>query len=187
MINIAVFASGEGTNAQNIIDYFKESKIGNVTLIVCSNPKANVLERAKNAGIPWLVLDKEVFVETTQLLDDFKKVKVDFIALAGFLWLIPGYLCKAFPNKIVNIHPALLPKYAGKGMYGKNIHKSVIGSKESESGISIHYVNEHYDEGKIILQEKCSVHETDTAETLAAKIHQLEYRYYPKVIESLIS
>jgi len=187
MKNIAVFASGEGTNAQSLIDHFKLSEKGRVVVVVCSNPNANVIKRAKNANIPILLIDKIKFKETTELLEELKKQKVDFIVLAGFLWLIPSYLTKAYPNRIVNIHPALLPKYGGKGMYGSNVHKAVVANKEKESGISIHYVNEHYDEGKLILQAKCDLNENDTAESLAEKIHKLEQEHYARTIDKLLN
>ncbi|MBI2270060.1 MAG: phosphoribosylglycinamide formyltransferase [Bacteroidetes bacterium] len=186
MKNIAVFASGEGTNAQQLINHFRSSDLARVALIVTNNPKAHVIERAKASHIPHLLIDKKTFSETTFLPGELKKYNIDLIALAGFLWLIPAYLNKVFHNKIVNIHPALLPKYGGKGMYGANVHKAVIAGNEKESGITIHYVNENYDEGEIILQVKCDVTQTDTPETLAAKIHKLEHEYYAKTIEKLL-
>ncbi len=186
MKNIAIFASGEGSNAQQLIDYFKKNETGRVVLLVTNNPDAHVIQRANKAAIPQLLLDKKKFIETDHLLEKLKEYNISFIALAGFIWLIPAYLTHAYPDRIINIHPALLPKYGGKGMYGMNIHQAVIHNKEPESGISIHYVNEHYDEGKIILQVKCKVNPSDTPESLAAKIHQLEYAHYPKVVEALI-
>jgi phosphoribosylglycinamide formyltransferase-1 len=184
--NIAIFASGEGTNTQTIIDYFKSSKSIKIALVVSNKSTANVLNRAKNNSIQTLVIDKNSFYETNRVIDQLKAANIDLIVLAGFLWIIPENLVKAFPNKIVNIHPSLLPKFGGKGMYGMNVHKAVVDSKEKESGISIHYVNEHYDEGKIIAQYKCEVGENDTAEDLAKKIHQLEYDNFPKTIEQLL-
>ena len=186
MKNIAVFASGEGTNAQAMMDHFKNNPKARVVLIVCNNPKANVIKRAERADIPCLLIDKKTFTGTEQLLDKLYEYKTDLIVLAGFLWLIPAYLTKTFHNRIVNIHPALLPKYGGKGMYGSNVHKAVIDNKEKESGISIHFVNEHYDEGELIAQFKCSLNANDTAETLAAKIHELEQAHYTKAVEDLI-
>ena len=184
--NIAIFASGEGTNAQTIIDYFKSSKNIKIALIVSNKSNANVLNRAKNNHIATLIIDKHSFCETNEVIDVLKKINIDLIVLAGFLWMIPENLIKAFPNKIVNIHPALLPKFGGKGMYGMNVHKAVIEAKEKESGISIHFVNEKYDEGKIIAQYKCEVSENDTAETLAQKIQQLEHEHFPKVIGNIL-
>jgi phosphoribosylglycinamide formyltransferase-1 len=185
MKNIAIFASGNGTNAQKLIDHFDSGNIARVALIITNNPKAYVIERAKASDVPSLLIEKKSFTETTQLLEELKKYKIDLIVLAGFLWMIPVYLIKAFPNKIVNIHPALLPKYGGKGMYGDRVHEAVIANKEKESGITIHYVNEQYDEGKIILQAKCEVSKTDTPETLANKIHELEHKHYILEVEKL--
>jgi len=184
--NIAIFASGEGTNAQNIFDYFKDKKTIKVALVVSNKSTANVLNRAKTSTIPTLTINKEDFYETNKTIEQLTNYAIDVIILAGFLWIIPESLIKAFPNKIINIHPALLPKFGGKGMYGTNVHKAVIIAKEKESGISIHYVNEKYDEGKIIAQFKCPISENETSETLAKKIHALEHENYPKVIEQLL-
>lgn len=186
MKNIAVFASGSGTNAQKIIDHFKAGTVAHVVLVVTNNPTAFVLERAKKAHIPTLLIDKKTFLQSAHLLDELKKHEIDFIVLAGFLWLIPAYLIKAYPGKIVNIHPALLPKYGGKGMYGDKVHEAVIQNKETESGITIHYVNEYYDEGQVIFQAKCPVYLSDTPQTLAKKIHQLEHTYFPTTIEAVL-
>jgi phosphoribosylglycinamide formyltransferase-1 len=185
--NIAIFASGEGTNAQRIIDHFKNSDKANVALVVSNKASANVLKRAQNEGILTYVLDRVGFYEGSDAIEMLKAAKIDLIVLAGFLWMIPDSLIRAFPKKIINIHPALLPKFGGKGMFGMNVHKSVIESKEEESGISIHYVNEHYDEGEIISQHKCGISESDTPELLAQKIQQLEHKYFPLVIEKLLS
>lgn len=185
--NIAIFASGDGSNAQNIIDYFKSSTNIKVALVVSNKSTANVLNRAKSANIPTLIIDRASFYETEKTIDCLKTAHIDLIVLAGFLWIIPESLVKAFPDKIVNIHPSLLPKFGGKGMYGMNVHKAVVKEKEKESGITIHFVNEEYDKGKIISQHKCSVSENDTADTLANKIHQLEYENFPKAIEKLLS
>ena len=182
---IAIFASGEGTNAQCIMDHFRNSAVGEVAWVVSSKSSAPVLERAKKAGIESRVLDRVHFYETDTIIKELKERKIDLIVLAGFLWMVPEYLIKAFPNAIINIHPALLPKFGGKGMYGMKVHEAVIASKEKESGISIHYVNEHYDEGKIISQFKCSVAENDTPELLAKKIHQLEHMHFANVIETI--
>ncbi len=186
MKNIAIFASGEGTNAQNIIDYFKTSDTIKIALIVSNKVNANVLNRAKQANIPSLVINRVDFYDNNITIEHLKSFNIDFIILAGFLWMIPEDLIKTYPNKIINIHPALLPNYGGKGMYGMKVHQAVIEAKEKESGISIHYVNEHYDEGKIISQHRCYVSENDTAETLAAKIHHLEYKFFPRVIEKVL-
>jgi phosphoribosylglycinamide formyltransferase-1 len=184
--NIAIFASGEGTNAQNIINYFKDSAIAQIALVVSNKPGANVLNRAQMAGIPSLIIQRESFYHSSQVIDFLKSNHIDLIVLAGFLWMVPENLVKAFPNQIINIHPALLPKFGGKGMYGMNVHRAVIEAREKESGISIHFVNEHYDEGKIISQHSCPVTDSDTPQSLAHKIHELEYEFFPKAIENLI-
>ncbi|HEY4798950.1 MAG TPA: phosphoribosylglycinamide formyltransferase [Bacteroidia bacterium] len=185
MKRLAIFASGEGTNAQQIIDHFRESDI-KIALIVCNKPLANVLNRAKNHNIPSLLVNKELFYNSEAVLKKLQEEKIDLIICAGFLWKVPDNIIRAFPNRIINIHPALLPKFGGKGMYGMNVHKAVIGSGTKESGITIHYVNEHYDEGKIILQASCEVTSNDTPETLAQKVHRLEHRYFPETIEKIL-
>lgn len=184
---IAIFASGEGTNAQRIIDYFKSSHKIKIALVVSNNANANVLNRAKNNSIETFTIDKKIFYETQQIIEKLKSKNIDLIVLAGFLWMIPENLIQSFSNKIINIHPALLPKFGGKGMYGKHVHKAVIDGNEKESGISIHYVNEKYDEGKIISQHKCEITQAETVESLAKKIHQLEYEFFPKVIEQILT
>jgi formyltetrahydrofolate-dependent phosphoribosylglycinamide formyltransferase len=183
---IAIFASGAGSNARAIINHFRNSSRVKIALIVSNKPDAGVLSIAQNENIPVLVIEKEPFFRGDAYVEELKKNKIDFIVLAGFLWKVPSSLILAYPNKIVNIHPALLPQYGGKGMYGHHVHEAVIANKEKESGISIHYVDEQYDHGSIILQAKCKVEETDTPSSLAAKIHQLEHQYYPKVIEELV-
>jgi phosphoribosylglycinamide formyltransferase 1 len=185
--NIAIFASGEGTNAQRIIDYFRLSGQIRVSIIVSNKPTANVLKRAEKENIAVLIINKADFYESNTVINKLKDVKIDLIVLAGFLLMIPDSLVKAFPHKIINIHPALLPKFGGKGMYGMNVHKSVIESGEKQSGISIHYVNEHYDEGEIISQHNCEISENDTPETLALKIQKLEHEFFPKIIEKMLS
>lgn len=185
MKQLAIFASGEGTNAQHIINHFQKSNI-KVALIVCNNPKANVIKRAEKHNIPTLLLDKALFYKGDALLRELLNKKIDFIVCAGFLWKIPHNIIHAFPNKIINVHPALLPKFGGKGMYGMNVHKAVINSGEKESGITIHYINEQYDEGEIILQKKCEVTNNDTPETLAHKVHELEHAYFPKAVEEVL-
>lgn len=186
MKNIAIFASGEGTNAQNIINYFKNDAEIKVALVVCNKPKANALKRAKESAIPTLLINRNNFIESDEAVDVLKNAKIDLIVLAGFLWLVPSNLIKAFPNKIINIHPALLPKFGGKGMYGMKVHEAVIASQEKESGISIHYVNENYDEGELIAQYKCKLTNTDSADTLALKIHELEQQFFPVIIKQLL-
>jgi phosphoribosylglycinamide formyltransferase-1 len=187
MKNVAIFASGEGTNAQNIIDYFHTSAKIKIALVVSNKPTANVLNRAKKANIPTLVISRTDFYESDTTIKALQAAHIDFIVLAGFLWMIPENLIRAFPKKIINIHPALLPKFGGKGMYGMNVHKAVVDQKEKESGISIHFVNEHYDEGEVISQHRCILSAADTAETVAEKIHKLEQEFFPKAIENVIS
>ena len=186
MKNIAIFASGNGTNVQNIADYFANSKEIAIKLIVCNKATAYVLERAKKLHIETLLVDKNIFYESNIVVEKLQKLGIDLIVLAGFLWLIPENLIKTFPKKIINIHPALLPKYGGKGMYGMHVHKAVVSNNEQYSGISIHYVNQNYDEGDIIFQKKCSLTSEDTAETIAEKVHLLEYAHYPEVIEQVV-
>jgi phosphoribosylglycinamide formyltransferase 1 len=183
-IRIAVLASGSGSNAQNIADYFKEKQI-EVTCILSNNPEAYVLQRAKKLGIESVVFTKEQFKETDFVVDYLTQKNIDLVVLAGFLWLVPTNLIEAFPNKIVNIHPALLPKFGGKGMYGDKVHKAVVAAKERESGITIHFVNQHYDQGAIIAQYKTQISEKDDYLAVAQKIHELEYEFFPKEIENI--
>ncbi len=188
MKNIAIFASGDGSNAQNIIDFFKSSYSGvEVRLIISNNPMANVLNRAKKAGIPSLIVDRNTFYNSSQTAERLMAENIDLIVLAGFLWKVPENLIKSFPDKIINIHPALLPKFGGKGMFGMNVHKAVVEAKEKQSGISIHFVNEDYDEGRLISQHTCEIAESDTPEIVAGKIHQLEMDYFPKAIFDLLN
>ncbi|MDO4783129.1 MAG: phosphoribosylglycinamide formyltransferase [Capnocytophaga felis] len=186
MKKIIIFASGSGSNAERIATYFRENEGIEVSLILSNNPKAGVLERAKRLQIPSIVFDRQAFYHSEIVLDIINNQKPDLIVLAGFLWKFPENIIEKFPNKIVNIHPSLLPKYGGKGMYGSFVHQAVIENKESESGITIHYVNENYDEGAIIFQAKTTVLKNDTADSLAEKIHQLEYKHFPEVIASLL-
>ncbi|MFK8265154.1 phosphoribosylglycinamide formyltransferase [Capnocytophaga cynodegmi] len=186
MKKIIIFASGSGSNAERIATFFKDDKNIQVSLILSNNPKAGVLERAKRLQIPSIVFDRQAFYNSEIVLDIIQSQNPDLIVLAGFLWKFPENIIKNFPNKIINIHPSLLPKYGGKGMYGGFVHQSVIENKEPESGITIHYVNENYDEGTIIFQTKTEVSANDTPETLAEKIHQLEYEHFPKIIASLL-
>lgn len=186
MTRIAIFASGSGSNAENIANYFSANSSVEVSLILTNNSNAFVIDRAKKIGIKTIVFSKREFLNTDNILHFLDENNINLIVLAGFLLKIPENLIKSYPNKIINIHPALLPKYGGKGMYGDKVHQSVIEAKETESGITIHYVNEHYDEGKIIFQAKCKIETTDTPNDLATKIHLLEYEHFPKVIENLI-
>ena len=186
MKKIAVFASGSGTNAQKIFEKFKDHPSAEVVALYSNKSNAYALERARDFGIDTKTFDREEFYNTEKVLQDLQRKEVDFIVLAGFLWLIPNYLVKAFDRKMVNIHPALLPKFGGKGMYGMKVHEAVINKKEKETGITIHYVNAAYDEGDIILQATCAVLEHDTPESVAKKIHELEYEHLPKVVEKLV-
>ena len=185
MNRIAIFASGEGTNARNFVEYFKHSKDICISLIVSNKKEAGVAQMAQETGIETLIVDKESFYTGTSVVDELQQ-NADFIVLAGFLWMIPDNICKAFAGKMVNIHPALLPNYGGKGMFGARVHEAVIANKEKESGITIHYVNDKYDEGKIIFQAKCTIEVEDTPETLAKKVHELEYKFYPEIVEKLL-
>ena len=186
MQKIVVFASGAGSNAKKIIDYFQGHKLITVSLIVCNKPRAGVLSIAEQAGIPTLLIEKEKFFRGDAYINELKERGIGFIVLAGFLWKIPDALIKAYPGKIINIHPALLPNYGGKGMYGGFVHEAVITNKDKESGITIHYVDEHYDHGDIIFQARCAIEEGDTPEILANKIHLLEHKYYPETIEKTV-
>ena len=185
-VRIAIFASGAGTNAKNIIEYFRNSLLAQIALIVSNKRDAGVLTIAEQENIPSLVIDRERFFRGDAYIEELHKVGIDFIVLAGFLWRIPQGLLDGYRGRIVNIHPALLPKFGGKGMYGKYVHEAVLHGKEQESGITIHFVDEHYDNGDIILQVKCPVFENDTPESLANRIHALEYSNYPPVIEELV-
>jgi len=184
--NLAIFASGRGTNTKNIIEYFKNTPI-KVKLIVTDNPDAGVLEYAKEYDIKAVILKKNDLNNPSFLLAGLRDNDIDLIVLAGFLKLIPPEIIKAFKNKIINIHPALLPKYGGKGMYGMHVHRAVKKAGEQYSGITIHFVNENYDEGEIIFQKKIKIDPSDTPERIAEKIHSLEYKYYPEIIKSLLS
>lgn len=185
--NIAIYASGAGSNAQRIIEHFNNSRQAKIALIVCNKPGAGVLSVAARAGIPTLLIEKDRFYNADAYVQILKDHHINFIVLAGFLLKVPVTLLQHFPGAVVNIHPALLPKYGGKGMYGARVHEAVIANKETESGISIHFVDEIYDHGASIFQAFCKVEEGDTADTLAAKIHALEHEHYPRVIEELIN
>ena len=183
---IALFASGNGSNVQRIAECYAGEGSPVISAIYCNNPGAFVLERAKTLGIPSVLFNKEFFYNSSEVVNDLKRRGTEWIILAGFLWLIPDHILKAFPQKIINIHPALLPAFGGKGMYGMKVHQAVIAAGEKQSGITIHFVNDKYDEGDIIFQATCQVHPGDTAEMLAAKIHELEYEHFPRVIEKLV-
>lgn len=186
MHSLIIFASGAGSNAKAIIDYFKKTETAKVSLIVCNKVGAGVLDIAEQENIPVLLIDKEK-IKAQGFVDQLLAEKPSLIVLAGFLWKIPEAIVQHFDNKIINIHPALLPKYGGKNMYGSNVHKAVIAAKEKESGITIHYVNEVYDEGKVIVQAHCNISTDDDDVTLAKKIHDLEHFYFPRTIEFLLS
>jgi phosphoribosylglycinamide formyltransferase 1 len=186
MIKIAIFASGSGSNAQRIVEYFKGHKQIQIELILTNKKDAYVIERAKLLNLPCLIFNRHDFYESDYIFHELESRKIDFIVLAGFLWLVPSSIIHQYHKRIVNIHPALLPAYGGKGMYGDRVHKSVIANKEKISGITIHYVNEQYDEGDVIFQASCNVLDTDTSDSLAEKIHALEYAHFPEVIENLL-
>jgi len=186
-MNVAIFASGNGSNAQHIIEYFSGDPNIKISLVLSNKKDAYVLERAKKLNMPFFTFTSSELNNTVIVHEKLKEFEIGFIVLAGFMVKVPDSLIKLFPCRIINIHPALLPKYGGKGMYGEHVHRAVLNAKEKESGITIHYVNERYDEGKIIFQVRCTVEKGDTPETLAAKVHELEYRYYPEIIEKVIS
>ena len=185
MKKIVVFASGSGTNAENIIQYFTQKESGTVLAVFTNNKNAGVIEKAKKYDVPTQIFSKEDLNEG-KVLQNINSIGADWIILAGFLLKFPENIIKAFPDKIINIHPALLPKYGGKGMYGMNIHRAIVQNKEKETGITIHFVNENYDEGAIIFQKAVALNPDETAENVAVKIHELEQEYFPQVIESLL-
>jgi len=187
MRNIAIFASGSGTNAENIIKYFSTGNSAKVTLVLSNRREAFVLKRAAALNVNTLFFDRADLYTKDTVAGYLLESKIDFIVLAGFLWLIPGKILNIFNRRIINIHPALLPSYGGKGMYGEKVHEAVIAAGDRESGITIHYVNSFYDEGDIIFQARCKIEPGDTPETLASKIHALEYKYFPEVIEKLVT
>jgi phosphoribosylglycinamide formyltransferase 1 len=186
MKHIVIFASGSGTNAENLITFFQKRNNATVILVLTNNPHAKVLERCKKLTVSALSFNKIAFTKTDDILNILKASQPDLIVLAGFLWKFPKAILNEFPNKVINIHPALLPKYGGKGMYGKYVHEAVVENNEKESGITIHYVNENYDEGAIIFQAKCVVNKTDTADDVAEKINKLEMEYFPRVVDELL-
>ena len=185
MKRIAIFASGSGTNTENIIKYFQNSDSISVSKVYCNKKNAGVFERCSKLNVPCIWFSREAFYDSSRVLHDVQ-LHADFVVLAGFLWRIPQDFIHAFPNKMLNIHPALLPKYGGKGMYGMHVHKAVKENNEIETGITIHFVNEQYDEGAIVFQAKTTLDSKDSAEDIAEKIHVLEYAHFPKVIEEVI-
>ena len=185
--NIAVLASGNGTNAENIIRYFQDSESVHIGLVLTNRETAFVMERARCLNVPSVYIPKEEWKEGMSVLALLRDRKIDFIVLAGFLARVPDCILHAYPNQIINLHPSLLPKFGGKGMYGDRVHEAVVAAGETETGITIHYLNEHFDEGEVIVQYRCPVLPQDTAEDVAKKVHALEYEYYPQVIERLLS
>lgn len=186
MKRVIIFASGSGSNAENLIKFFQNRDNVSVIQVLSNNPRAKVLDRCKRLNISALCFNRTAFYETPDVLNILKISNPDLIILAGFLWKIPQNIISEFPNKIINIHPALLPKYGGKGMYGMNVHQAVVNNEEPETGITIHYVNENYDDGAIIFQTTCPVESYDTAEEVAMKIHELEMKHFPKVVDSIL-
>lgn len=186
MKRVVIFASGSGSNAENLIKFFHNSDNASVVQVLTNNPHAKILDRCKRLKVSALSFNRIAFTQTEDVLNILKSNQPDLIILAGFLWKFPENILKNFPNKVINIHPALLPKFGGKGMYGMNVHKAVVENKETETGITIHYVNENYDEGAIIFQAKCKVEASDSAEDVATKIHKLEMEHFPKVVDDLL-
>lgn len=186
MKRIVIFASGSGTNAENLIKFFHNRENASVIQVLTNNPHAKVIDRCNKLQISCLSFNRIAFYKNTHVLNILKNTNPDLIVLAGFLWKFPENILNAFPNKVINVHPALLPKYGGKGMYGSHVHEAVVANNEKETGITIHYVNEHYDEGAIIFQAKCEVLPTDTAKDVATKIHLLEMEHFPKIVNSLL-
>lgn len=186
MKKIAIFASGNGTNVQRIAEYFSDKKNINISIILSNKKDAYVLQRAENLDIPSYIFNRYELYKTDNVLEKLHEHKIDLIVLAGFLWLVPDNILKEYNRRIINIHPALLPKYGGKGMYGAKVHEAIIEANDPETGISIHYVNEKYDEGEIIFQEKIPVEKNDTPDSIAQKVHQLEYEHFPRVIEEIL-
>ena len=186
MKNIAIFASGSGTNAENLIRFFRTSQLGRVKIVLSNRREAGVIERAQSLDVETLAFTREQFYHSREIVDLLFERDINFIVLAGFLWLVPKSLLQEFENKIVNIHPALLPLYGGRGMYGNRVHQAVIDAGDTESGISIHYVNQNYDEGDVVFQARCKLEPGDSAETLAGKIHELEYEHFPRIVEKML-
>lgn len=184
-VNLALFASGSGTNVENIIQYFNDYPTINVSCILCNNRNAGVIERANRLGVDILVFNRENFYDSDMVIDYLRHKNIDLIVLAGFLWLIPEKIVESYNNRIVNIHPALLPKYGGKGMYGDAVHKAVYENNEERTGITIHFVNQEYDKGDIIFQESIEIDANDCPDSIADKVHKLEYTYYPTIIKKI--
>ena len=187
MKRVVIFASGSGSNAENLIRFFQNRDNASVIQVLTNNPHAKVLDRCKKLKVSGLSFNKTAFTTTDDVLNLLKINQPDLIVLAGFLWKFPENILKHFPNKVINVHPALLPKFGGKGMYGMHVHESVVANKETETGITIHYVNEHYDEGAVIFQAKCEILASDTALDVAEKIHELEMKHFPEVVNKLLS
>ncbi len=183
---IAIFASGSGSNAQKLMEYFKKHQEAEVIIVLTNNPEAYVIQRADNFEIPTHIFDRNEFFKTDDIVNLLKRLQIDLIVLAGFLWLIPNNLLEEFPNQIINIHPALLPKFGGKGMYGDRVHQAILEAGEIENGITIHFVNEKFDEGEIIYQSRFKINKNDTLETIKFKGQQLEHLHYPRIIEHLV-
>ncbi|MBF8149200.1 phosphoribosylglycinamide formyltransferase [Winogradskyella sp. F6397] len=186
MKRVVIFASGSGSNAENLIKFFYNSDIASVIQVLTNNPHAKVLDRCKKLNVSALSFNRTAFSKSDDVLNLLKASQPDLIVLAGFLWKFPEFILKEFENKVINIHPALLPKYGGKGMYGMNVHQAVVENNETETGITIHYVNENYDEGAIIFQAKCEVLASDSADDVAGKIHSLEMEHFPSVVNELL-
>ena len=187
MKRIVIFASGSGSNAENLIKFFHDKDNASVIQVLTNNPHAKVLGRCENMNVSTLSFNRTAFSKSEDVLNILKASQPDLIILAGFLWKFPEFILKAFPEKVINIHPALLPNYGGKGMYGMNVHRAVVANKETETGITIHYVNENYDEGAIIFQAKCNVLPTDSSEDVAGKIHLLEMEHFPEVVDTILN
>lgn len=184
--SIVIFASGSGSNAEQIVRYFREKKTATVSAVFCNNPQAGVIDRMRSLYVPVYLFNKQELYHSSAVLNELQKLEADIIVLAGFLWLFPPSILKAFPDRVVNIHPSLLPKFGGKGMYGARVHQAVVDAKENQSGITIHLVNEEYDKGRILFQATVEISKEETAESLAHKIHLLEYKHFPSVIEAFI-
>lgn len=183
---LAIFASGSGSNAEKIAEYFAQHPSVEISFILCNKPEAGVIARARKLHIPVVLFDRKTFYETNKITELLQNQQIDLVVLAGFMWLVPASMVRAFPQQILNIHPALLPKFGGEGMYGHFVHEAVVAAQETTSGITIHYVNEHYDEGAIVFQASCPVLPTDTPAMVAAKVQVLEHEHYPAVIDKLL-
>lgn len=185
-MRIVIFASGNGTNAENIINYFSENQNVTISAVFSNKNDAAVLAKANRLKTPTIAFNRKALNDSHCILGMLKSINPDLIVLAGFLWKFPLHIIEVFPNKIINIHPALLPKYGGKGMYGMHVHNAIVANKEQKTGITIHYVNEHYDEGAIIFQQSVNIDPEDSPEDVAKKIHSLEYTYFPQIIEKIL-